>query len=80
MVLVMAEMDNKNPNSFCKAHSGIEERVSKVETETEKQWKVLDQLRNRLPVWATIVISLLTFLLGASITYATFVVKVAAGG
>jgi len=67
----------ENKNSFCKAHSGIEERLSNIETETEKQWQVLDQLRNRLPVWATIVISLLTFLLGASITYATFAVKVA---
>ena len=67
----------ENKNGFCKSHSGIDERLSKVEAETEKQWKVLDQLRNRLPVWATIVISLLTFLLGASITYATFAVKVA---
>ena len=73
----MAEIGNKNPNSFCKAHSGIDERILKVEAETEKQWKVLDQLRNRLPVWATIVISLLTFLLGASVTYAAFAVKVA---
>lgn len=70
----------ENKNGFCKAHSGIEERISKVEIDTEKQWKILDQLRNRLPVWATIVISLLTFLLGASITYATFAVKVAVGG
>ena len=75
----MEEMDNKNPNSYCRAHSGIENRISKVEAETEKQWKVLDELRNRLPIWATIVISLLTFLLGASVTYATFVVKVAKG-
>ena len=64
-------------DGYCLGHSGIDERISKVETETEKQWKVLDQLRNRLPVWATIVISLLTFLLGASVTYAAFAVKVA---
>jgi NO-binding membrane sensor protein with MHYT domain len=62
---------------YCQAHSGMEQRISKVETDTEKQWKVLDQLRNRLPVWATIVISLLTFLLGGAITYATFAVKIA---
>jgi len=68
---------SENKNGYCKGHSGIEERVSKVETETEKQWKVLDQLRNRLPVWATIVISLLTFLLGGAITYATFAIRIA---
>ena len=67
----------ENKNGFCKGHSGIDERVSKVEAETEKQWKVLDQLRNRLPAWATIVISLLTFLLGVSVTYATFAIKTA---
>lgn len=67
-------------NGYCKGHSGIDERISKVEGETEKQWKVLDQLRNRLPVWATIVISLLTFLLGGTMTYAAFAVKVASSG
>jgi len=66
----------ENKNGLCKGHSGIDERITKVEAETEKQWKVLDQLRNRLPVWATLVISLLTFLLGGAITYATFVVNV----
>jgi len=67
----------ENRNGFCKGHSGIDERLSMLEGETEKKWKVLDQLRNRLPVWATIVISLLTFLLGASVTYAALAVKVA---
>lgn len=64
---------------LCSAHSGIDERLSNVEDETKKQWKILDQLRNRLPVWATLVISLLTFLLGASVTYAAFAVKIAQG-
>ncbi len=65
--------------AVCDKHSGIDERMSNVEAETEKQWKVLDQLRNRLPVWATIVISLLTFFLGASVTYAAFAVKIVQG-
>lgn len=29
-----------------------------------KQWEAIDQIQNRLPVWATLVISLLTFLCG----------------
>ncbi len=61
---------------FCKEHSGFEARLEKVEDDTEKQWTVLDKLRNRLPVWATIVISLLTFFLGATVTYAGLAVKV----
>ena len=67
----------ENEDIYCKAHSGFNARLIKIEDDTEKQWKVLDQLRNRLPGWATLVISLLTFMLGASVTYAGFAVKLA---
>jgi hypothetical protein len=62
---------------FCKAHSGIEQKLKDLEGDTKEQWTAINQLRNRLPVWATIVISLLTFLLGATATYAGLAVKVA---
>lgn len=68
-------MAEDNKNNFCKAHSGIEQKIRSLESDTKDQWTAINQLRNRLPGWATIVISLLTFLLGASITYATFAVK-----
>lgn len=61
---------------FCKEHSGFEARLVKVEDDTDKQWAVLDKLRNRLPNWATVVISLLTFLLGATATYAGLAVRI----
>lgn len=63
--------------TFCKEHSGVLARLVKVEDDTEKQWTVLDKLRNRLPNWATVVISLLTFLLGVTATYAGLAAKVA---
>jgi len=72
----MSESDKKNPNSFCKAHSGIEQKLKSLENDTKDQWTAINQLRNRLPAWATIVISLLTFLLGATATYAGLAVKV----
>lgn len=48
----------------CKAHSGFEARLSIVEDDTEKQWTVLDKLRNRPPIWCTAVIALLTGVIG----------------
>ena len=69
-------MVENNKNGFCKAHSGIEQKLKSLENDTKDQWTAINQLRNRLPVWATIVISLLTFLLGATATYAGLAVKV----
>lgn len=60
---------------YCKAHSGIEQKLKDLEDDTKDQWTAINQLRNRLPAWATIVISLLTFLLGATATYAGLVIK-----
>lgn len=62
-------------NGFCKTHSGFESRLEALESDRTEQWEVIDKLRNRLPAWATLTISLLTFALGAVITYATFAVK-----
>ena len=70
-------MEKEKPNGLCKAHSGFGARLTTVEDDTEKQWTVLDKLRNRPPIWATVVIALLTGLLGASATYATLAVKIA---
>lgn len=63
----------------CPLHSGIEADVTQLKTDNEKQWAAIDQLRNRLPVWATAVISVLTFLLGAALTYAALAVKIQSG-
>jgi len=70
-------MADSDKDRFCNAHSGIEQKLKDLESDTKDQWTAINQLRNRLPVWATIVISLLTFLLGATATYAGLAVKVA---
>lgn len=64
----MTEEENSN---YCKAHSGILQSLKNLEDSDKDQWTVINQLRNRLPVWATLVISILTFLLGAALTYAS---------
>ncbi len=71
---------DENPNGLCKAHSGFNARLEKVEDDTEKQWTVLDKLRNRPPIWCTVVFGLLMGLLGSAITYASLAVKLTQAG
>ncbi len=59
-----------------------EERIGIAETEIDtlkesdqRQWDIINKLQNRLPVWATAAISLLTFLLGCSVTYAGLLIR-----
>jgi len=70
-------MTEENRNNYCKAHSGILQKLDNLENDTKDQWAAINQLRNRLPNWATLVISLLMFLLGTTATYAALAVKVA---
>ena len=60
-------------SEVCDAHSGVLADIKQLKKDTDEQWTAINQLRNRLPAWATIVISLLTFLLGCALTYARFV-------
>jgi len=57
----------------CDVHG---QRLDTLEKENEDQWAALNKLRDRLPVWATLVISLLTFLLGCALTYASLVSRI----
>jgi len=57
--------------------AGIDERVAtheesiKTLKDSDKmQWAAIEKLQNRLPVWATLVFSLLTFAIGCVSTYA----------
>ena len=59
----------------CKKHSGVVSRISSLEDSNTKQWNAIEKLQNRLPVWATIVISLLTFGLGSALTYASLAAR-----
>jgi len=54
----------------CTICSGIQADLRFVKEENGKQWLAIDALRNRLPVWATAVISLMTFLCGVLLTLA----------
>lgn len=64
----------------CNHHSGLEARLTEREKQDEDQWMAINALRNRLPTWATIVISLLTFMLGCSVTLAALATRLSHGG
>ncbi len=47
-----------------------EAQLVHLEDSDGKQWTAIDLLRNRLPTWATVAISLLTFLVGVLLAFA----------
>ena len=49
----------------------LKETTKSLHDVDEDQWRAINVLRNRLPAWATAVISLLTFLCGILGTLAT---------
>lgn len=67
-------MDENNHNGNIKPRCGAgidnRRRIIELEKSRDELWSAIDKLRNRPPVWATAIISLLTFLLGCSLTYA----------
>ena len=65
-------MDSK----VCDRHSGIVEQIDTLKNSDERQWAAIEKLQNRLPVWATLLISLLTFFLGCAITVAIQIPKI----
>jgi len=50
--------------------TAIDAEIQNLKDSDIRQWEAIEDLQKRLPVWATIVFSLLTFLLGCSLTYA----------
>ena len=48
-------------------------RILGLEVDTNKQWLAIEEIKKRPPVWATAIISVLSFLLGCSLTYAALI-------
>jgi len=47
-----------------------EAAIKNIKDSDERQWLAIEKLQSRLPIWATTIISLLTFFLGCTTTYA----------
>ena len=46
------------------------EAIKTLKESDERQWEAIERLQNRLPVWATMLFSFLTFAIGCVTTYA----------
>jgi len=62
--------NNGAPVTECPTGVDNRRRIINLEVSDRDQWEAINHLQNRLPTWATLVISLLTFLLGCALTYA----------
>ena len=48
----------------CSEHSGIESRVERTEHDIGTIYEILEKVRNRLPHWATILLSVAFLVIG----------------
>ena len=64
-------------NEVCKQHSRLVQMVEDVREDTNKQWTEINRIKNRPPVWCTVVIALLSASLGSVLTYAALAVRIA---
>ena len=53
----------------CLEHSGMEQAIKDSRAENQELKQEVKMLRNRLPLWASSLISLLTFALGYTVCY-----------
>jgi len=51
------------------------EAIKNLKESDERQWDAIEKLQNRLPIWATTVISILTFFSGCTLTYAVMLAR-----
>ena len=52
-----------------------EEAIETLKQSDERQWEAIEKLQNRLPIWATLIFSLLTFAIGCVSTYAIMLAR-----
>ena len=75
------EQGNANIGSpICNHHSGVVADINNLKESDKGQFVMIEKIKNRPPVWATAAISLLTFLLGCSVTYAGIISHLANTG
>ena len=61
----------------CAAGVDLQGRVDRLEQDSGDQWTAINSLRNRLPVWATVVMMVLSAMIGSAFTYAAVAARLA---
>ena len=62
-------------NEICKQHSGLVQMIKDVKDDTDKQWTEINHIKNRPPVWCTILMMVMSGFIGSILTYATLIGK-----
>lgn len=62
-------------DELCKAHSGLVQTITDVKDDTDKQWTEINHIKNRPPVWCTILMMVMSGFIGSIITYAALIGK-----
>lgn len=62
-------------NEICKQHSGLAQSIKDVKDDTDKQWTELNRIKNRPPVWCTILLMAMSALMGSVMTYTALISK-----
>ncbi len=76
----MAPEKNMDLVPKCAAGVDLQGRMKSLEKDSDEQWKTINGLRNRLPVWATAVMMVLSAFVGSALTYAAVATKLALAG
>jgi len=62
-------------NEVCKQHSGMVQKLDDCSKDTSKQWLEIDKIKNRAPTWCTILLMVMSGLMGSILTYAALIGK-----
>lgn len=54
------------------------EAISGLKDSDSAQWEAIRTLQTRLPLWATVILMIMSALVGSALTYAAVVVRLAA--
>lgn len=65
----MTEKAHQPDAITCPIGAGLTECVRLLEISDTRQWQAISKLANRLPLWATMIISILTGCLCSLLTY-----------
>ena len=58
--------------------AGHEKQIEGLERSDSAQWEAIRTLQTRLPLWATVILMVMSGLVGSALTYAVLATKLAA--
>jgi len=57
----------------CDEHSGCVSEIENLKASDKLQWEAINKIQNRLPVWATLLLTVMGGVVGWALTYASLI-------